>query len=556
MRRTAAKWATASANVSSCASDPPSKPSARIVRIAVEGLDVNVLLPSDYASSPSRRYPVLYLLHGLNYNENTWLDLSDVEKFTAGFTGAKAAIVVMPDGGPQGWYTDWPDGKEQWETYHLMHLVPAIDARFRTLADRAHRAIAGFSMGGYGALLYAARHPDTFGAAGGFSAISHITIPDQPYPGAAASDAKTDAGAPGPAFGGRPHPYRTPDDANSGCNGGTGQWGSGVRDVQWHRSNPADLVSNLRGATVYVANGNGVPCGPDDPADRPTFAFEPTDAGTLVMSRDYYVPAARAAGVHVVDDFYGCGVHTMRYGERDLHAFWPVMLAAFGAAAPTTFDYRSADADFSVWNWTFHADPNRATEFLEVRDAGPGGLTLTGSGTETVITPNMFRPGQAVAVEGALPAKAVADADGRLALRVDLGAAHREDQFSGQEQPSFLTRIVRFKPAAVTTYAERPWIRLPRVRSCRSHPGSVVARLVERRATGERLATVTAFVRGRRVLHKGGRAISGRLVVRGLGLGRAGVGVAGVTSAGRRVAARRVYRRCPVAAPPARRDSD
>src|SRR3954452_3633791 len=330
---------SAHANVSSCATDPPPKPSPRIARIDVEGLTVNVLLPSDYASSPSRRYPVLYLLHAVMYNENTWLDLSDVEKFTAGFTGDKAAIVVMPDGGPMGWYTDWPGGEELWESYHLMHVIPAIEARFRTLADRAHRTVAGFSMGGYGALLYAARHPDLFSVTGGFSPISHLTIPDQPYQGAPAEHAKTNPGSPRPAFGGRAHPYRTPDDANSGCDKGSNQWGSGVRDVHWHARNPADLVSNLRATTVYVASGNGVPCGPDDLTDRPTF-IAPGDAGTLVMTRDYYVPAARAAGVHAVDDFYGCGVHTMRYAERDLHAFWPLMISAFGGAAPATFDYR------------------------------------------------------------------------------------------------------------------------------------------------------------------------------------------------------------------------
>src|SRR4051794_12157651 len=174
----------ARAHPSCCGNYPPPNPSARLERIQVEGLFVNVLLPSDYASSPARRYPALYLLHALNYNENTWLDLSDVEKFTASYTADKAAIVVMPDGGPQGWYSDWPGGEELWETYHLQRVIPAIDARFRTLADRAHRAVAGFSMGGYGALLYAARHPDLFVAAGGFSPISPTTFPDQPYDGA------------------------------------------------------------------------------------------------------------------------------------------------------------------------------------------------------------------------------------------------------------------------------------------------------------------------------------------------------------------------------------
>jgi hypothetical protein len=288
-----------------------------------------------------------------------------------------------------------------------------------------------------------------------------------------------------------------------------------------------------------------VPCGPEDPIDRPTFVFEPGDAGTLVMTRDYFVPAARAAGARVTTDFYGCGVHTMRYAERDLHAFWPLMLAAFGSAPPNTFDYRSADADFGVWNWTFHADPNRAAEFLEVRGAGAGGLTLTGSGTETVVTAGMFRPGQTVVVQGALPQRAVADADGRLTLRVDLGAAHHQDQFSGGGQPSFVTRVVSFRPSA----HERPWIELPARRSCSRLPTSIVAKLVRRSASGERLTSVSAYLHGRRVLVK--TRVPARLTIRGLGRGRATVRVVGRTSAGRRVRAVRRYPRCrSVARPP------
>jgi diacylglycerol O-acyltransferase/trehalose O-mycolyltransferase len=435
--------ASAGANVSSCASDPPPTPSPRLVRMKVDGLQANVLLPSGYRSSGARRYPVLYLLHGLNYNENTWLDLTDVERFTRPFTGGRAAIVVMPDGGPGGWYTNWPNGREHWETYHLRHLIPAIDGRFRTRANRRFRAVAGFSMGGYGALLYAARHPGTFAAAGGFSPISHITIPDQPYSGAPADDPRTGAGSPGPAHLGY-QAYRPPDDGGSGCDGGSSQWGDGVRDAHWHGLNPTDLASSLRGLTVYVANGNGVPCGPDDPFDRPTF-LEPGDAGTLVMTRDFYAPAARRAGAHVVTDFYGCGVHTMRYGERDLHAFWPVMTKAFGSDVPKAFRYRAVDADFSVRGWAFHADPKRATEFLEIRHASDGGLTLTGSGTETVVTGPLFEPRERVAVGGAKPRIARAGPRGRLTVRVDLGPPHAEEQFSGADQPDFVTRVIRFR---------------------------------------------------------------------------------------------------------------
>jgi diacylglycerol O-acyltransferase/trehalose O-mycolyltransferase len=439
--------ASAAANETSCAADPPPQPSPRIARIQVEGLYVNVLLPAGYASSGARRYPVLYLLHALNYNENTWLDLSDVEKFTAGFQGDQEAIVVMPDGGPMGWYTNWPDRSEQWETYHLGRLIPAIDAGFRTLADRRHRAVAGFSMGGYGALLYAARRPDLFSVAGGFSALADITVPQAPYDGPPNAETRRGAGSPRPAYGGPPPPeYRTPDDSKSGCDNGSKQWGDGAEDVNWHARNPADLALNMRGQTVYLASGDGTPCDPSDLTDRPSF-IEQGDAGALVMSRDFFAPAARAAHAHVVTDFYGCGVHTMKYAERDLHHFWPLMTKAFGVRRPKTFDYRAVDRDFTVWGWTFHADRNRAAEFLELRGVSRRGFKVSGSGTETIVTPRLFKRGRRVAVKGALPRVAVAGKGGRLRLRVDLGAAHTQDQFSsGSSQPSFVTRNVRLRP--------------------------------------------------------------------------------------------------------------
>jgi hypothetical protein len=149
-----------------------------------------------------------------------------------------------------------------------------------------------------------------------------------------------------------------------------------------------------------------------------------------------------------------------------------------------------------------------------------------------------------VAVTGALPASAVADADGRLTLRVDLGPPHSQDQFSGSSQPSFVTRVVRFQPGGRTASHERPWIELPARRSCRRLPTSVTAKLVRRRASGEKLAAVGAYLHGRRVVTKSGSRVPARLTVRGLGRGRATVRVVGRTSAGRRIHAARRYPRC------------
>jgi S-formylglutathione hydrolase FrmB len=82
-------------------------------------------------------------------------------------------IVVQPEAGEWGFYTDWLDESiaQKWETYHLTQLVPFIDRNLRTIADKAGRGIIGFSMGGLGAMRYAADRPDLFAAATTLSGI-------------------------------------------------------------------------------------------------------------------------------------------------------------------------------------------------------------------------------------------------------------------------------------------------------------------------------------------------------------------------------------------------
>ena len=104
---------------------------------------VRVLLPAGYRSDARRRYPVLYLLHGADADDTSWTRFGDAERITA----HAPMIVVMPDGGTQGWYTDWYAGdrtvQPRWETYHVGELVPWIDASYRTVAAKRGRAIAG-----------------------------------------------------------------------------------------------------------------------------------------------------------------------------------------------------------------------------------------------------------------------------------------------------------------------------------------------------------------------------------------------------------------------------
>lgn len=116
---------------------------------------VNVLLPEDYRTG-GRTYPVLYLLHGGNEDFRQF-DFLGIRGLTAG----KPIIVVMPDGGHAGWYSNPVTsfvGARNWETFHIAQLLPWIEANFRTYPEYDGRAVAGFSMGGFGALKYAARY--------------------------------------------------------------------------------------------------------------------------------------------------------------------------------------------------------------------------------------------------------------------------------------------------------------------------------------------------------------------------------------------------------------
>ncbi len=139
-------------------------PRMRFYRFATEAVGwnpaVNVLLPDGY--DPGRAYPVLYLFHGGGTDQDftTW-DRAGIRQATAG----KPLIVVMPDGGHAGWYSDPVNsntGPRNWETFHLHQLLPWIEATFRTHAEREGRAVSGFSMGGFGALKYAAKYPGHF----------------------------------------------------------------------------------------------------------------------------------------------------------------------------------------------------------------------------------------------------------------------------------------------------------------------------------------------------------------------------------------------------------
>jgi S-formylglutathione hydrolase FrmB len=124
-----------------------------------------VITPADY--STSRKFPVLYLLHGYSGNYGDWIN-KDPE--ITRLSDEYHMIIVCPDGNYSSWYFDSAvKTNSKYETYISNELVSWIDKHYSTIATRNGRAITGLSMGGHGALYLAFRHPSVFGAAGSMS---------------------------------------------------------------------------------------------------------------------------------------------------------------------------------------------------------------------------------------------------------------------------------------------------------------------------------------------------------------------------------------------------
>jgi diacylglycerol O-acyltransferase/trehalose O-mycolyltransferase len=267
-------------------------------RVHVPDSTVRIILPAGYAATHAR-YPVLYLLHGAGDTYATWTEKTDVQEFTAQFP----LIVVMPDGGRDanaGFYSDWVDGSRQWETFHTRVLRRWVDRRFRTLPRRRHRAVAGLSMGGFGAMSYAARHRRLFRVAASFSGAVDTRFPED---GANVLDAV--------------HLVSR------------GVWGDPVADeATWRAHNPTDLARKLRGVALFLATGEGGPGGPagDDPNDALGYVAE-----QFVFQMNLrFARALDAASIPYARDFYHGGYHGWPYWERELHWALPQVMAIIG----------------------------------------------------------------------------------------------------------------------------------------------------------------------------------------------------------------------------------
>jgi S-formylglutathione hydrolase FrmB len=138
-----------------------------------------VLLPPSYDAEKTRRYPVLYLLHGLGDNEQMLVHSGGMNLVEDLWEQHQLGefLIVTPAGGTS-FYINSHDGKRRYEDFFLQEFMPGVEKRYRALSGRGSRGIAGISMGGYGALHIAFRHPKLFGAVGAHSAALIEKLPN------------------------------------------------------------------------------------------------------------------------------------------------------------------------------------------------------------------------------------------------------------------------------------------------------------------------------------------------------------------------------------------
>lgn len=126
-------------------------------------------LPDGYERS-ARRYPVLYMLHGMAGSYDEWRSYGIFDAADRLIRSGSIAplIIVLPQGDREYW-VDHAGGGAAWGRYTAQELVAAVDSRYRTIPQRSGRAIGGISMGGHGAFQLALNYPDTFGVVGAHS---------------------------------------------------------------------------------------------------------------------------------------------------------------------------------------------------------------------------------------------------------------------------------------------------------------------------------------------------------------------------------------------------
>jgi len=216
-------------------------------KILARAVSYCIVLPRSFDADKARTFPVLYFFHGLGDNEQffvhsgAWNLLEDMRDKGE----LKDFLIATPDA-RSTFYINARDGKERYEDFLLQEFLPYVEKHYRAAAGRSNRAISGISMGGYGALYLAVRHPQLFSSV---SAHSAALIDKLPNFLAGALPNSPRARVLGDAFGNPPDP------------------------VFWQAHNPIVIArtANLAHLNIYF-----------DCGDRDDFGFE---AGAIALDK-------------------------------------------------------------------------------------------------------------------------------------------------------------------------------------------------------------------------------------------------------------------------------
>ncbi len=224
-------------------------------RILARRVPYCIVLPPTFDADQARRFPILYFLHGLGDNEQSfvhtgaWNLLEDMREKSE----VKDFLIATPEASST-FYINSKDGKERYEDVLLQEFFPYIEKHYRVAPGRRNRAISGISMGGYGALHLAFRHPEMFSSVSAHSAALIDKLPK--FLGA-----------------------RSPQSPRSRVLGGV--FGDPPDPAFWEKNSPIALArkANLAGLQIYF-----------DCGDQDDFGFESAAAALDKVLTSRHIP--------------------------------------------------------------------------------------------------------------------------------------------------------------------------------------------------------------------------------------------------------------------------
>ena len=261
-----------------------------------------LITPPGFSVTATRRWPVLMLMHGADAGPSSWIENTGLVELCAGLD----ALVAIPEAGQIGFYSDWyrpaRDGtRPRWERFHLDEVQRLLSERYRAAPTRV---IAGVSMGGYGAIAYAAKRPGMFAGAASFSGLLHTTRRGMPAFVALML-------------------LREREQRHA-------LWGSPRRHrALWLANDPYELAPRLRGTALYLSRADGHPP-PEDDVPRGCGPLE----RWVGQTTESFATRLASLGIPATVS-RGRGGHEWPTWRRELERAWPFLTSALGCRDAT-----------------------------------------------------------------------------------------------------------------------------------------------------------------------------------------------------------------------------